>query len=71
MEAKYLEFVAEVMEIDVAEISMETVYGEYEKWDSMMMLTLVMELEQEYGISIPIEKMNTIHTLRDLYEFTR
>ena len=71
METKYLEFVAEVMGSDAAEISMETAYGEFEKWDSMMMLTLVMEIEQEYGVSIPIEKMNKIHTLRDLYEFTR
>ena len=37
----------------------------------MMMLTLVMEVEQEYGVSIPIEKMNEIHTLKDLYEYTR
>ncbi len=71
METKYLEFVAEVMDTDITEISMDTAYGEFEKWDSMMMLTLVMEIEQEYSVSIPIEKMNKIHTLKDLYELTK
>lgn len=71
METNYLKFIAEIMGTDEEEISMDTAYGEFEKWDSMMMLTLVMEVEQEYGVSIPIEKMNEIHTLKDLYEYTR
>lgn len=71
MEKAFLEFVADIMDVDVTGISMDTAYDDLEVWDSMMMLTLVMEIEQEYSISIPIEKMNEIHTLRDLYQFTK
>ena len=67
MQEKFLEFVADVMEVDVSEIGMGTVYKEYEPWDSLMMLTLVMELEDEYGVSIPVEKLNGVKTLEDLY----
>ena len=71
MEKRFLAFVADIMETDVSDISLETVYQEYEKWDSFMMLTLVMELEAEYGVSIPIESLGRVKTLADLYEFVK
>ncbi len=67
---KFLKFVAEVMEVEPSVISMGTEYGKYEKWDSFMMLTLVMELEQEYDISIPMEALNHVETLADMYQLT-
>ncbi|MBR4764929.1 MAG: acyl carrier protein [Lachnospiraceae bacterium] len=70
MEEKFLEFVAEIMEVDVSEISMETRYKDG-AWDSLMMITLIMELEAEYGVSIPMEKMGGIRTLGDLFDFVR
>lgn len=68
MEEKFLAFAADVMEVDVSDISMETEYKGYAKWDSLMMLTLVMELEQEYGVAIPVESLNNVHRLKDLYQ---
>ncbi len=65
---KFLAFVAEVMEED--EVSMDMPYKEG-KWDSLMMLTLVMELEAEYGVSIPMEKVGEVKTLADIYEFVK
>lgn len=70
MEEKFLEFTAEIMEVDEGEISMETRYKEG-VWDSLMMITLVMELEAEYGVSIPMEKLGGVKTLRDLYDLVR
>ena len=68
---KFLEFIADVMERDLDEISMDTVYKEFEGWDSLMMLTLVMEIEAEYGVSIPMERLGNVRTLADLYEFVK
>ena len=65
---KFLEFVAEVMEEDSVSIDMQYNEG---KWDSLMMLTLVMELEAEYGVSIPMEKLGNVKTLADMYEFVK
>ncbi len=65
---KFLAFVAEVMEED--EVSMDMPYKEG-KWDSLMMLTLVMELEAEYGVSIPMESVGNVKTLADMYEFVK
>ena len=65
MEQKFLNFVAEIMEMN--EVSMDMSYNEG-KWNSLMMLTLVMELEAAYGVSIPMEKLGNIKTLADLYK---
>lgn len=70
MEQKFLEFVAEIMELDLTDVNLDMKYKEG-VWDSLMMLTLVMELEAEYGVSIPMEKVNEIKTLRNLFEIIR
>lgn len=71
MEEKFLETVAESMEVDVDEISMETAYKEYEPWDSMAMMNLLMDLEEAYDVSIPIEKVSGVKTLADLFELVK
>lgn len=68
---KFLEFVADVMEKDVEDINMDIVYKEFDGWDSLMMLTLVMEIEAEYGVSIPLESLGNVKTLADLYNFVK
>ena len=61
---RFLSFVAQVMEEDQVDIDLPYREG---KWDSLMMLTLIMEIEAEYGVSIPMEKVGTIKKLRDLW----
>ena len=65
---KFLEFVAEIMEED--KVTMDMSYKEG-KWNSLMMLTLVMELEAEYGVSIPMESLGDVKSLVDRYEFVK
>lgn len=65
---KFLELVAEVMEIETATMDMRYKEG---KWDSLMMLTLVMEIEAEYDVSIPMESLGNVQTLADLYEYIK
>lgn len=66
---QFLEFVAEVMEKNPSEINMNIAYKDFPGWDSLMMMTLVMEIEAEYGISIPVEGLEKVKTLADLYAF--
>ena len=67
MEERFLQVVADSLEVDVDEISMETAYKEYEPWDSMAMLNLLMDLEDEFDVSIPIEKVAGVKTLADVF----
>lgn len=65
----FLDFVANVMGVDCSELSEETAYGEFEKWDSLMQMRLVMEIEEKYGVDIPIEEVSRIKRLKDFYEY--
>ena len=68
---QFIEFVADIMGVDVSDIDMDTEYENFEKWDSLMMLNLVMELEAEYDVSIPIERLGDVKKLSDMYEFVK
>ena len=67
MEA-FLQFAAKIFNENVKNISLDTKYGVYTKWDSMMHLRLIMETEEEYGIEVPFTEITKIKTLRDLYK---
>ena len=68
---KFLEFIADIMQVDPSEISGETRFKEFKKWDSLMHMRLVMEIEEEYDVEIPIEEVPNIKTLNDFYQYTR
>ncbi len=67
MEEKFMAVVAEILGENADKLSMEIEYKNYEKWDSLKMLNMVMELEDVFHISIPIERLSFVKTLRDLY----
>ena len=69
MEQEFLEFTAGVLGVPTSEISLDTQYKEFDKWDSLMMLTLTMELEAQYNVTIPMEEIEGVQTLNDLYRF--
>lgn len=66
---EFLRFAAGVFEAETAELHEDTAYQEYEKWDSMMHLRLIMEVEERYGIEIPIDDVPNIRTLGQLYRY--
>lgn len=68
---EFLDFIATVMHVDASQLSENTAYGEFEKWDSLMHLQLVMAVEENYDVEIPIDEVSNIKTLADLYKYTR
>ena len=71
MEEKFLNVVAESLEVEVDEITMATEYKVYEAWDSMAMMSLLMDLEEEFDVSIPIEKVGNVKNLQDLFDLIK
>ncbi len=69
MEKEFLEFIANVMNIDINKISLDTSYGECEVWDSVMFLTMILEIEEKYHVQIPIEKAIELKSLKEIYQF--
>ncbi|MBQ8692598.1 MAG: acyl carrier protein [Synergistaceae bacterium] len=67
----FINFIAEVMEVDPSELTEDTAYGTIEKWDSLMHMRMVMEIEDEYGVEIPIEAIPNIKSLKDFYKYIK
>ena len=68
---KFIEFMAKVMGVDASALSEDTAYGTIEAWDSLMHMRLVMEIEEEYDVEIPIDEVPNIKTLNDFYRYTQ
>lgn len=68
MEQKFLEFVAEVLDRDVSELSMESSYQNGD-WSSLMHLRLMVELCDEFDVDIPSDQLKNIDTLQDFYGY--
>lgn len=69
MEDKFIEFVADIMDIDKRKINLDTTYGSIDSWDSLMHMRLIMEIESEYQVEIPISEVPKINTLREFYKY--
>ena len=67
---EFLNFVASVMQVAPSELSEDTRYKEFKKWDYLMHMRLVMEIEEEYDVEIPIDEVPNIKTLKDFYQYT-
>lgn len=65
----FLVFVADVFSVDVGEISLETEYEAIPEWDSLMFVRLIVEIEEKYNVEIPIDKIDAIKTLADIYAY--
>jgi len=66
---EFINFIAGVMEVDPATLTGDTAYGTIEKWDSLMHMRLVMEIEEAYDVEIPIDEIPNIKTLKDFYRY--
>ena len=67
----FINFIAGVMELDPGTLTEDTAYGTIEKWDSLMHMRMVMEIEEEYDVEIPIEEIADIRTLKDFYKYIK
>lgn len=65
----FLELVAEVFEVDFENISMDTVFREeIEDFSSLIGFSLIVMMEDEYGVRVPVEEFLECKTIGDLYK---
>ena len=65
---QFLELVAEVFDVDPEEISMETVFrDDIKDFSSLMGFSLIVMMEDEYGVKLPVDEFVKCKTVGDLY----
>lgn len=63
----FISFAAEVFGVPSCSLSPDTRRGSVPEWDSVMHLRLAMEVEAEYGVRLPFEKLPELDTLKDFF----
>ena len=65
---KLISVIAEVLDIDASTITEESRFVEDLGADSLDFLEIVMSVEDEFGIKVPVEDVKDISTVKDAYE---
>lgn len=68
---EFLAFMAGILEVDQASLTLETSQDDVQTWDSLMQLRLLGEVEAKYGCMIPIDQVSALKTLGDFYQFVK
>jgi acyl carrier protein len=71
MEQKLITVMAAALGVDPELLKLDSAVGEIEAWDSVAQINIVSEVEEEFGVSIPIEKIAELHTIRDFLLYLR
>jgi acyl carrier protein len=66
---KFLELVAEVFEVEPEEVKMETLFREeLPDFSSLVGFSLIVMMEDEYGVKVSVEDFLECQTVGDLYK---
>ena len=66
---KFLEEIADILEVEAEDISLDTDFREdIEDWGSMMGFSILVLLEDEYDIKLSIDEFLGCKTIGDLYD---
>ncbi len=66
---KVRDIIAKQLDVDAADITMESKLVDDLKADSLDVVELIMDLEQEFDIEIPDEELPKVRTVGDIVEY--
>lgn len=71
MEEKFLTLIKEALEVEDREPELNDHFKEYDEWDSLTQLTLIAELDDQFGATVSSEELKGIQTLQELFELVK
>ena len=67
-EQKVKELIANIIEVDVAQIEEDTAIGDFPKWDSMGQLRIITTIEKEFSLKFDPEVIMDLEDVGDIIE---
>lgn len=68
MEDKFIELFKEVLEIEDRDIKLSDEFRQYDEWDSLVYLSVIAMLDDEYEIVIETDEFKKLLTVGELME---
>ena len=66
MKEEIVKIIADILEVDVCDIEMDTALGDLPEWDSMHHLQIIAELEKVYNIKFNASDLAELEDVSDL-----
>ena len=66
MKEEIVKIIADILEVDVCDIEMDTAVGDLPEWDSMHHLQIIAELEKVYNIKFNASDLGELEDVSDL-----
>lgn len=63
---KKMELLADMLDVEVDDISESTVLEDLEEWDSMNALNLIVLIDENFGKTITADVVNNLETIGDV-----
>ena len=69
MKEQIMKMLEELLEREAGSIKGEDEFREYEEWDSLAYLAVIAEIDDEFGIVIPVEEFRSCKTVKELAKY--
>jgi acyl carrier protein len=69
MEQKLVAAVAAALGVDPGLLTLDTAAKDIENWDSVAQINIVSEIEEQFGVSIPLENIAELTRIRDFLPY--
>lgn len=66
MEEKIIALIAQVLNVPVTEVNMDTEIGEPDEWDSLHNVEIIAQLEQEFSVKITSDMIMDLEDVSDI-----
>lgn len=66
---QFIDKFAEALEKEASEIDSNDKFRDYEEWDSLVVLSVIAMIKQNYGITIPRKEFDALLTVGDLHNY--
>lgn len=71
MKERFLAAFKEALELEDEQINMNNVISDFDTWDSLSRLSLIVELDENFDVTIETEEFDKLETVEDLYKLVQ
>ena len=66
-----IEIFEDILDVKKGTVSLKTTPSDFDQWDSVATVNIIVALEEEFGIKFKLEDIQTVKTVQDFVELVQ
>ncbi len=66
-----IEIFQDILDVKKGTVSLKTISADFDQWDSVATVNIIIALEEEFGIKFKLEDIQTVKTVQDFVELVQ